>query len=70
MKVANPLCPKCGCPARTIIGVFKVHLGVTADKAGYLWTTGEKRVGQPVGEQPLMLECGGKHQWTTTEITT
>jgi len=53
-----------------MVGVFTVFVGVIADKDGKLSKTGEKRVGKPVGEQPLMLECGGGHQWTTTEITT
>jgi len=68
MNVENPLCPKCGCPARVIVGVFTVRVSVTSDKDGSLSKTGEKRVGKPVEGFPLTLECGGRHRWTTKEI--
>lgn len=69
MKVGNPLCPKCGCPPRNVIGVFKVRVGVSLDpKSGKLDKTGEMRVHKPVSGHPLTLECGGGHQWTTEEV--
>lgn len=74
MKFNNPLCPKCGCPPRSILGTFQVRLGVTQTRApngsvGQEFTrTGEQRVGKPVGQQPLTLECGGGHQWMTEEV--
>lgn len=68
MKVQHPLCPRCGCPPRFVIGTFQVRVGVRADKDNDLSPTGEKRVGKPVEREPLVLECGGQHQWTSTEL--
>lgn len=68
MRFRNPLCPKCGCTPRFILGTFQVRLGVTPTKGAEFSRTGEQRVGKPVDNQPLTLECGGGHQWTTEEV--
>ena len=67
MKVQHPLCPRCGCPPRFVIGTFQVRVGVRADKDNDLSPTGEKRVGKRV-EAPMILECGGGHLWPSTEL--
>jgi hypothetical protein len=59
MKVAAPMCPKCGCPARYVIGTFKVRVEVDI----HMDPTGRKFVGKPVGDDPKMLECSGGHTW-------
>ena len=67
MKVKDPFCPKCGCPPRFVLGTFQVRVGVSA-QGDRLVPTGEKRVGKPVGHASLILECGGCHQWVSTEL--
>lgn len=61
MKIVNTTCPRCGSPARHMIGTFKVRVEVDNN----MKPTGKKVVGKPVASHdPLMLECSGGHQWS------
>jgi hypothetical protein len=68
LKVSNPLCPKCGCRAREVLGAFEVTVELIPMQVDILkfsedtFALGDKRIRKPAG--PLVtLRCGGGHEW-------
>ena len=61
LRVENVVCPKCGCPPRSPIGVFNVRVRLLPTSRGYELGK-EKRVLESA-ELVYDLECGGGHRW-------
>jgi hypothetical protein len=62
MKLDKPLCPKCGCPPRYIVGAFEVRMGIVPREDDGFRRTGKRHVGRVLGNVSK-AECGGGHRW-------